>query len=267
MAVRDEADPTDLLLHLWLIPCADITVPVQKPDHTERRVRFIHMSMLSTIGVALSYVAAIVAANAVAFFLRSVGSPLSWFQHEFHALLAFAPPALAAIVGVQLFVHSLAERTRRPYLEYTSFTGATVFYTLLLLLMNFYGLGSAHVMFIATLSYYVPVLINDLSLIGLKRIGEGVNPDARMHLATYFVHLILPIPRPPRPPHGPHGYRRACGSRDSVARRRSCDTRRWVCPGAVPSVWACIHAEGNLCFAGSFLHHDGAFCREGRERL
>lgn len=159
---------------------------------TERRVRFIHMSMLSTIGVALSYVAAIVAANAVAFCLRSVGSPLSWFQHEFHALLAFAPPAIAAIVGVQLFVHSLAERTRRPYLEYTSFTGATVFYTLLLLLMNFYGLGSAHVMFIATLSYYVPVLINDLSLIGLKRIGEGVNPDARMHLATYFVHLILP---------------------------------------------------------------------------
>ena len=33
MAVRDEANPTDLLLHLWLIPCADIAVPVQKPDH------------------------------------------------------------------------------------------------------------------------------------------------------------------------------------------------------------------------------------------
>ncbi|MCQ8210807.1 hypothetical protein NPS74_24300, partial [Cutibacterium acnes subsp. acnes] len=53
------------------------------------------------------------------------------------------------------------ERTRRPYLEYSSFAGAIIFHTFMALLMNFYLLGSAHVAVLIVLAsqFHVSALL------------------------------------------------------------------------------------------------------------
>lgn len=160
-------------------------------NSTEPRTAFVRMAMISTIGIVGNYVAALVAANAVAFVLRCI-APLSWFGHEFYALALFVPPALTAIVGVQRWIHSLPERTRRPYLEYSSFAGAIIFHTFMALLMNFYLLGSAHVAVLIVLASLVPLIVNDYLVLGLSRISSGLAPDTRLHFSTYPLHLLLP---------------------------------------------------------------------------
>lgn len=160
-------------------------------NSSERRVAFMSTSMLSSVALLLSYVAALAAANAVAAALRVLGTPLAWFGHEAYAALLFGPPVLAALVGVQLVLHHCVEATRRPYLEYTAFSGAAVIYTLGMLLMNYFRLGSAYMMMLAMLAFFVPVVVNDLALKGLGRIAtDAFAPDRRVHFATYLLALV-----------------------------------------------------------------------------
>ncbi|KAL4400413.1 metalloexopeptidase [Malassezia pachydermatis] len=158
---------------------------------SETRVHFISYSLLSALGLVASYVAAILAANVVALTLRGVNMPLSWFGHEWYALALFTPPAIAAVVGTQLILRRFAERSRRPYLELSTFSGHSIVYTLCLMVMNMYGLGSAYLMFTATLAFFLPLLFNDFVFIGLPAIAEGkVAPDRRVRLVSYFLALL-----------------------------------------------------------------------------
>lgn len=160
-------------------------------NSSERTVAFMSMSLFSAFGILLSYGAAVVAANVVAAALRALGTPLAWFAHETYALWLFGPPALAAIVGVQLGLHYRIEPTRRPYLEYSAFTGASLLFTLGMLLMNYARLGSAYLMTIAMLTYFIPIVVNDLLLLGLGPIAMGaVAPDRRVHFATYLLAIV-----------------------------------------------------------------------------
>ncbi|WFD24679.1 hypothetical protein MEQU1_003382 [Malassezia equina] len=160
-------------------------------NSSERRVSFMSISMLSSMALVLSYVAAIVAANGVAAALRAIGTPLSWFGHEAYAAVLFGPPVVAALIGVQMVLHGRIEASRRPYLEYTSFSGAAVIYTLGMLLMNYFRLGSAYMMMLAMLTVFVPIVVNDLGLQGLGRIAtDGIAPDQRVHFATYMLTLV-----------------------------------------------------------------------------
>ena len=160
-------------------------------NSSERRIAFMSTSMLSSVALVLSYAAAVAAANVVAAALRVLGAPLAWFGHEAYAALLFGPPVLAALIGVQLVLHYRIEATRRPYLEYTTFSGAAVIYTLGMLLMNYFRLGSAYMMMLAMLASFVPIAVNDLALQGLGRIAaDAVAPDQRVHYVAYLLALV-----------------------------------------------------------------------------
>lgn len=160
---------------------------------SEPHIGFLRHTLLSLAAQVLSYVAAAVAANAVAFGMRTLGMPLSWFSHEWYALLLFTPPTVAGIVGVQYVVRQWVERSRRPYLEYSSLTGATLLYLLGLLGMNMAGLGSAYLMFVAAAGLFVPILLNDFLLVGVEPMASGrVAPDRRLRFAAYLLVILPP---------------------------------------------------------------------------
>lgn len=158
---------------------------------SEQRVQAVNFTLLAAAGILGNILAAVVATNSVAAAMRLMHVPMSWFAHEYYPLLLYTPPALAAIVGVQLAVHHGVERTRAPYLEHSTFLGASLLFTIALLAMNFFGLGSAYMFFVATLSSLVPIVVNDFLLVGFYAIASDHRAiDARVHFGTYFLAVL-----------------------------------------------------------------------------
>ncbi|PKI85984.1 hypothetical protein MVES1_000153 [Malassezia vespertilionis] len=160
-------------------------------NSSDTRVSTIHYAVGCAAGVFASFLAALGSANLVAALMRALGMPMSWFAHEFYAIALYAPPALAAVVAVQILLSACVEKSRRPYLEHASFTGPVLFFTLGLLLMNSFGLGSAYLMLLSALTNLIPITINDFLFIGISPIAMGQVPvDRRVRFATYFFSVI-----------------------------------------------------------------------------
>ncbi|WFD00250.1 hypothetical protein MYAM1_002998 [Malassezia yamatoensis] len=150
-----------------------------------------HYALLCSLGVIVNLLAALVGAGIAAWVMRALQIPMSWFANEFYAMILYIPPSLAGIVAVQIGLHHLVEKSRRPYLEHATFTGSYILFTFGLLVMNMFGLGSAYLMLLAFLSSFVPITINDVAILGLDRISRGqIAPDRRVHFATYFLGLL-----------------------------------------------------------------------------
>lgn len=158
---------------------------------SEVRVNAISYALMCSLAVVGNLVAALLGANLVAALMRLLEVPMSWYAHEFYAMLLFVPPALAAIVGVQLVLQRSVEKTRQPYLEHSSFVGSYILFTFALMVMNMYGLGSAYLMFVAVVANLVPVVVNDFLFVGFGRIADDlVAADRRVHFATYFLSVL-----------------------------------------------------------------------------
>jgi len=164
---------------------------LQSVAQADEQVPVAKLSIISAFGVVLTLGSALLATNLVALLMRLIGSPGSWFTHEWLALALYVPPALAAMFGTHLLMNWFVERTRRPILEYTTFSGAYVLFALLAMVMNSYALGSAYLPVLATLSLLPPLVANDTLLVGLGAISSGrVAPDRRVRLPVYFAAAV-----------------------------------------------------------------------------
>lgn len=183
--------PAMLFKNIIMVLAILVILVLGTVNSTEQRVDTMNLSMIAAGATALSFVAAAGAANTVALVLRLVGAPMAWFAREAYALLLFGPPALAAGVAVQWCAHWMTERTRRPYLEYASFTGPYLLWTLALLIMNSMGLGSAYLMLLSMLAHFVPVVVNDFMMLGMDAIAsDRIAVDNRVAFPIYFLAVI-----------------------------------------------------------------------------
>ncbi|KAN0062740.1 hypothetical protein ACQY0O_004935 [Thecaphora frezii] len=160
----------------------------------DKHLGALKLTMLSVGGAVASLVAAIVGANAVALLMVHVlGKGMSWFSHEFAAVLLYGPPAMASILAVQLAMSLLVEPHRRPYFERATLTGMAILFTIALLIMNAFGIGSAYLMVLAAGTMLVSTTVNDFVLVGFGNLEmRQVAPDMRVSPWTYGLLVLVP---------------------------------------------------------------------------
>ncbi|WFD32583.1 hypothetical protein MSPP1_003631 [Malassezia sp. CBS 17886] len=162
-------------------------------NQAELRVKSVAYALLASAGTIASLVMAVAAAGSVAYGMRVLGRPLSWFSHEAYVCVLYAPPAVAGIVAVQMVLPAFVERSRRPYLEYASYTGPMILFTFLLMVMNSLALGSAYLFLIMVLAKFIPIAINDFFLVGLGPIASNrVDVNRRVAFATHLMGAVSP---------------------------------------------------------------------------
>ena len=152
------------------------------------------LTLLSIVGAAASLIAGVVGANVVALFMVHVaGKGMSWFSHEFFAVVLYAPPAIASILIAQHLLSLLVPKHQRPYFERATITGMGLFFQLGLLIMNAFSIGSAYLMALASVTCLAATTINDFLFYSFGEIEEkSYAPDNRVSKYTYFVLSIIP---------------------------------------------------------------------------
>ncbi|SNX83965.1 uncharacterized protein MEPE_02673 [Melanopsichium pennsylvanicum] len=161
---------------------------------SESAIGALNLTILSVLSALVSVVGAALGANIVAFIMAKVlGKGMSWYSHEFFPILLYAPPAMAGILIVQYLTSKLVEPYKRPYLERSSLSGMAIFFNLGLLGMNAFGIGSAYLMALASITFTVATTLNDFVLIGVGQIEDKlVAPDNRVSAYVYAVMTVIP---------------------------------------------------------------------------
>lgn len=147
-------------------------------------------------GVLVSFVSALIGANAVALFISLVmDKSMTWFRHEAWPILIFGPPAALSIVLVQKAIGSLTRtkgaspaqaRIESGLLEHATLVGQVVYYSALTLIGHAAGIGSSYLFATSAFASLVALVLNDYVL---KR-----NSQAReLHLATYVIGQVSPL--------------------------------------------------------------------------
>ncbi|PWN50705.1 hypothetical protein IE53DRAFT_386978 [Violaceomyces palustris] len=160
----------------------------------EKHLGSLKMTMLSIFGSLLSLIGAILGANVVAAIMAfGLGKGMSWFTFELYPVVLYGPPAIASIMSVQLLISSFVTKGQQPYFERASLSGLGIFFTIALLILNAFGIGSAYLMLLAASSTILCSTINDFAFIGFARIEDRqVNPDNRVSAFTYFLLSLVP---------------------------------------------------------------------------
>ncbi|SPO29654.1 uncharacterized protein UTRI_05476 [Ustilago trichophora] len=161
---------------------------------SEKGISALNLTILSAVSAIFSIIGAALGANIVAVIMTKVlGKGMSWYSHEFFPILLYAPPAVAGILAAQWLTAKLVKPHQRPYLERSSLSGLGIFFNLGLLGLNAFGIGSAYLMALASLTFTVATTINDFVLIGVGQIEEKlVAPDMRVSPWIYGVMTIIP---------------------------------------------------------------------------
>lgn len=161
---------------------------------SEKEIGALNLTILSAVSGLLSIVGAALGANVVAIIMaRVLGKGMSWYSHEFFPILLYAPPAVAGILIVQFLTSKLVKPHQRPYLERSSLSGLGIFFNLGLLGLNAFGIGSAYLMALASVTFTAATTLNDFVLIGVGRIEDKlVAPDNRVSPWVYGVMTIIP---------------------------------------------------------------------------
>ncbi|GAC98044.1 hypothetical protein PHSY_005632 [Pseudozyma hubeiensis SY62] len=161
---------------------------------SESAIGALNLTILSALSAIVSIVGAVLGANVVAVIMtRLLGKGMSWYSHEFFPILLYGPPAIAGVLIVQLLTAKLCKPYQRPYLERSSLSGMGIFFNLGLLGMNAFGIGSAYLMALASLTFTVVTTLNDLALVGMGPIEEKlVAPDNRVSAYIYPLMTIVP---------------------------------------------------------------------------
>lgn len=161
---------------------------------SEKDISALNLTILAAFSAIFSILGAALGANSVAFIMTKVlGKAMSWYTHEFFPILLYAPPAIAGVLVAQLLTSKLVKPYQRPYLERASLSGLSIFFNLGLLGMNAFGIGSAYLMALASLTFTVVTTVNDFVLIGVGQIEEKlVAPDNRVSPWVYGIMTIIP---------------------------------------------------------------------------
>ncbi len=102
------------------------------------------------------------------------------------------PPRCGECVVVQLLTSKLVKPHKRPYLERSSLSGLGIFFNLGLLIMNAFGIGSAYLMALASVTFTVVTTLNDFVIIGVGQIEEKlVAPDNRVSAWVYPIMTVI----------------------------------------------------------------------------
>lgn len=164
---------------------------VSSVTRSERRNHATHITFVSAGAMIAGTIAAAVLCNVVALVLRLIGTPLTWFSNEYLPLLLFTPPTLLGIVLAQCGALRFVEQTRWPYLEYSSFGGSAIVFTVGLMIANMKALGSSYILFVAALAKIIPMIVNDFVFIGFDNIAHSrVQIDQRVHFYSYFFAVV-----------------------------------------------------------------------------
>lgn len=160
----------------------------------EKDIGALNLVLLSSLSAVFSIVGAALGANVVAVIMAKVlGRGMSWYSHEFFPILLYAPPAVAGMLVVQLLTSKIVKPYQRPYLERASLSGLGIFFNLGLLGLNAFGIGSAYLMALASLTFTLATTINDFVLIGVGQIEEKlVAPDMRVSPLIYGIMIVIP---------------------------------------------------------------------------
>ncbi|CBQ69193.1 conserved hypothetical protein [Sporisorium reilianum SRZ2] len=161
---------------------------------SEAAVGALSLTMLSALSALLSVVGAAVGANVVAVIMtRVLGKGMPWYSHEFFPVLLYGPPAVAGVLVVQLLTSKLVKPYQRPYLERASLSGLGIFFNLGLLGLNAFGIGSAYLMALASITFTVATTLNDFVLIGIGQIEDKlIAPDNRVSAWVYPLMTVIP---------------------------------------------------------------------------
>ncbi|KAH7060190.1 hypothetical protein BKA57DRAFT_402975 [Linnemannia elongata] len=137
-------------------------------------------TMRSVFSVPLSLVAALLAPNLTALFLRAVGRPMIWFSHEWLPLVVFGPLGAAAMLTVQWLLHDKTISNGEN--ELRTLSGITVLYTILMAAASMARIASSYFIALYSLVSSVALIFNH------RRIAQthGSNISTVDYL-TYFV--------------------------------------------------------------------------------
>ncbi len=173
---------------------AFINFQLSSTVRTEANIGALNLTILSAVAAIVSMIGAALGANLVAVIMtRVLGKGMSWYSHEFFPMLLYGPPAIAGVLVVQLLTAKLIKPHKRPYLERASLSGLGIFFNLGLLGLNAFGIGSAYLMMLASITFTVVVTINDFVLIGVGQIEEKlVAPDNRVSAYVYPIMALIP---------------------------------------------------------------------------
>ena len=161
---------------------------------SEAGIGALNLTILSAVSAIFSILGAVLGANLVAVIMTKVlGKGMSWYSYEFFPIILYAPPAMAGILGVQLLTSKLVKPYQRPYLERSSLSGLSIFFNLGLLGLNAFGIGSAYLMALTSLTFTIATTLNDFVLIGVTQIEDKlVAPDNRVSPWIYGLMTVIP---------------------------------------------------------------------------
>lgn len=167
---------------------------IQSQVRADKHFGALKATTLCIIGAIGGLIAAVVASNGVALIMTQVlDHSLSWFSHEWLPIPLYGPPAITAMLSVQLLISKAVKKENRPYLERASLTGLLIFFVLVLVCMNAFSIGSAYLFGLGAAALLASVCINDFALIGWSNIEmKRVAVNRRVHPATYFILAVVP---------------------------------------------------------------------------
>ncbi|CAO1635451.1 unnamed protein product [Sympodiomycopsis kandeliae] len=167
---------------------------IQSSVKAERHFAALKATTLCIVGTIGGLLAAIAASNAVALVMtRGLDRSLSWFSHEWLPVPLYAPPAIAAMLSIQLAISKAFKKEERPYLERASLNGLLIFFVLILVCMNAFSIGSAYLFGLGAVTILLAICVNDFAIIGWGNIElKQVPVNRRVHWSLYFIMAFVP---------------------------------------------------------------------------
>ncbi len=152
--------------------------------------------LLAVVGVFVSFVSALVGANAVALFISLVmDKSMTWFRHEAWPILIFGPPAVLSIILVQKAIAKAVRtkgaspaqaRIESGLLEHATLVGQVIYYSAMTLIGHSAGIGSSYLFATSAFASLTALVVNDYIL-------KRSSPARELHLATYAIGQVSPL--------------------------------------------------------------------------
>lgn len=122
----------------------------------ESHFQSLKATTLSMVGVLLGLIASLISSNLVALFMSEVlNKGMSWYTHEWLPIPLYTPPAILASLLVQLFLSGFIKDENKAFMERSSFVGMLAIYNLGLVILNGFGIGSAYILMLSTVTALV----------------------------------------------------------------------------------------------------------------
>ncbi|KAG0324209.1 hypothetical protein BG004_003521 [Podila humilis] len=150
-------------------------------------------TLRSTVSVAVSCVAALLAPNICAIALQLLGGSMVWFTHEWYCLAIFGPLSALGIFSVQYFAHDSKASTGAN--ELSTLSGIQMVYTVAMTFGTIAEIASSYFLAMYALFTSIALLFNyqkvqsQARTNGLKSVAV-----ATVDYGTYFVAAVIQTP-------------------------------------------------------------------------